>query len=255
MIDSHAHIFLCERGEEEIVSSAREAGVDRILNIGLGGISNQQALGTAERYEGVYASVGWHPTESHLLDDASLRDLATYAGHPEVLAIGETGLDYYRDKVEPPVQREAFEAQVELAAGLGKPIVIHARDVDGRTDAIDEIFEVLDAQGDGVSVVLHCFSAPWRAADAAERGWYCSFAGHTTYPKSEELRRAAAELPEELLLVETDSPYLAPQPLRGKTNEPANVVETARVVAEARGVAYEELERTVERNGAALFGW
>lgn len=255
MIDSHAHIFLCERGEEEIVSSAREAGVDRILNIGLGGISNQQALGTAERYEDVYASVGWHPTESHLLDDASLRDLATYAGHPEVLAIGETGLDYYRDKVEPPVQREAFEAQVELAAGLGKPIVIHARDVDGRTDAIDEIFEVLDAQADGVSVVLHCFSAPWRAADAAERGWYCSFAGHTTYPKSEDLRRAAAELPEELLLVETDSPYLAPQPLRGKTNEPANVVETARVVAEARGVAYEELERTVERNGAALFGW
>jgi len=255
VIDSHAHIFLCERSEEEIVSSAREAGIDRMLNVGLGGISNQQAIGAAERHEEVYASVGWHPTEAHLLDEVSLKELADHAGHPEVRAIGETGLDYYRDKVEPPVQREAFEAQVELAGSLGKPIVIHARDLDGETNAIDEVFEVLDAQADGIPVVLHCFSAPQRAADAAERGWHCSFAGHTTYPKSEDLRRAAAELPEELLLVETDSPYLAPQPLRGKTNEPVNVVETARVVAEARGVAYEELERAVDRNARALFGW
>lgn len=255
MIDSHAHIYLCERSEEEIVSSAREAGVDRVLNVGLGGISNQQALGAAERHEEVYASVGWHPTEAHLLDELSLRDLATYAGHPEVLAIGETGLDYYRDGVEPPVQREAFEAQVELAGSFRKPIVIHARDVDGRTDAIDEVFEVLDSQADGIPVVLHCFSAPQRASAAAERGWYCSFAGHTTYPGSEDLRQAAAELPDELLLVETDSPYLSPQPVRGKANEPVNVVETARVVAEARGVAYEELERVVDRNARALFGW
>jgi len=172
-----------------------------------------------------------------------------------VLAVGETGLDYYRESAGPAEQRHAFEAQVELARSLELPVVIHARDRDGETRAIDDVFEVLDRLADGTPVVLHCFSAPTHAAAAAERGWHCSFAGHTTYPKSEELRAAAAELPEDLLLVETDSPYLAPQTVRGKPNEPAYVVDTARVVAEARGVSYEELERTVEANARELFGW
>ena len=170
-------------------------------------------------------------------------------------AIGETGIDYYRQTATPAEQRRAFEAQIEIARDAGLPIVIHARDPEGETSASDEIFELLDARADGHPVILHCFSAPRRAADAAERGWYCSFAGHTTYPKSDDLRAAAAELPAELVLVETDAPYLAPQPVRGKPNEPAHVVETARVVAEARGVSYGELEATVETNARAVFGW
>ena len=133
--------------------------------------------------------------------------------------------------------------------------MIHARDRDGESAAIDEIFATLDARAAGQTVILHCFSAPQRVADAAERGWYCSFAGNVTYPSAKELRFAAAKVPEDRILVETDAPFLAPQPMRGKRNEPAYVVETARVVAAERGVSYEELERTVEANAAALFGW
>lgn len=155
----------------------------------------------------------------------------------------------------PAEQRRAFEAQIEIARENGLPIVVHCRDPEGETTASDETFELLDARAGGLPVILHCFSAPWRAADAASRGWYCSFAGHVTYPKSEALREAAATLPGELVLVETDAPYLAPQPIRGKPNEPAHVVDTAKLVAEIRGVAYGELERTVEANARAVFGW
>lgn len=255
MIDSHTHLFLCERSEDELVASARDAGVTRMLNVGLGGETNATAIGGAERHEEVFASVGCHPTEATGFDDAQAAEIARLAGHEKVLAIGETGIDYYRDTASPADQRFAFEAQIEIARERGLPIVIHGRDKDGETAAIDEIFELLDAQAGGAPVILHCFSAPWRAADAAARGWYCSFAGHVSYPKSDELREAAAELPGELVLVETDAPYLAPQTMRGKPNEPAYVVDTARVVAEARGVSYEELEATVEANARAVFGW
>jgi TatD DNase family protein len=254
MIDSHTHLFLCERPEEELVASAREAGVTRMLNVGLGGEANETAIAGAERHRGVFAAVGRHPTEASGFDDAEAERIAALATHPRVRAIGETGIDYYRETATPAEQRRAFEAQIEIAADAGLPIVIHARDPEGDTTASDEIFELLDAKA-GQPVVLHCFSAPRRAADAAERGWYCSFAGHTTYPKSEELRSAAAELPAELVLVETDAPYLAPQTIRGKPNEPAYVVDTARVVAEARGVSYEQLEAQVEANARAVFGW
>jgi TatD DNase family protein len=255
MIDSHTHLFLCERPEDELLAAAREAGVTRMLNVGLGGEANANAITAAERHEEVFASVGRHPTEAAGFDDAEAERIAELARHGKVRAIGETGIDYYRETASHSDQRRAFEAQVEIARDAGLPIVIHARDPEGETTASDEIFEVLDARADGHPVILHCFSAPWRAADAAERGWYCSFAGHTTYPKSDDLRTAAAELPAELVLVETDAPYLAPQAVRGKPNEPAHVVETARVVAEARGVSYEELEATVEANARAVFGW
>lgn len=255
MIDSHTHLFLCERQEEELIENAREAGVTRMLNVGLGGEANAAAIAAAERHEGVFASVGRHPTQAAGFDDAEADRIAELAGHERVRAIGETGIDYYRETATPAEQRRAFEAQIEIARDTGLPIVIHARDPEGETTASDEIFEVLDAGADGHPVILHCFSAPWRAADAAERGWYCSFAGHTTYPGSGELREAAAELPAELVLVETDAPYLAPQTIRGRPNEPARVVDTARVVAEARGVSYEELEATVEANARAVFGW
>ncbi len=255
MIDSHTHLFLCERPEAELVASAREAGVGRMLNVGLGGEQNEVAVAAAERHLEVFASVGCHPTEAARFDDAMAAQITRLGAHEKVRAIGETGIDYYHETATPAEQRRAFEAQVEIARELRLPIVIHGRDKDGETAAIDEIFELLDAKAGECPVILHCFSAPWRAADAAERGWYCSFAGHTTYPASDELREAAAQLPAELLLVETDAPYLAPQTVRGKPNEPAYVVDTARAVAEQRGVSYEELERAVESNARALFGW
>ena len=255
MIDSHTHLFLCEPPEDELVEAALAAGVNRMLNVGLGDGQNEAAIAGAERHEAVFASVGRHPTEATGFDDSEAERIAALAGHEKVRAIGETGIDYYHETASPADQRRAFEAQVAIAREHRLPIVIHGRDKDGETAAIDEIFAVLDAQAGETPVILHCFSAPWRAADAAERGWYCSFAGHTTYPASDALREAAAQLPAELILVETDAPYLAPQTIRGKPNEPARVVDTARVVAAARGIPYEELEAIVEANARALFGW
>lgn len=270
MIDSHTHIHLCAarelgegehdadariRAEDLVVARALDAGVRRILNIGLGGEDNHTAVAAAERYEPVYAAVGCHPTEAGRFDDAMAEEIATLAEREKVVAIGETGIDYYRDTATPAEQRRAFEAQVEIAVDLGLPIVIHARDVDGETRAIDEVFEVLGAKAGDTPVILHCFSAPSHRQEATERGWYFSFAGHLTYPGSDELREAAALVPDELVLVETDAPYLAPQSVRGQANEPAFVVETARLLSELREFSYEELERTVESNSQALFGW
>jgi TatD DNase family protein len=255
MIDSHTHLFLCERPEDELVGAALEAGVTRMLNVGLGGPENVAVIAAAERHETVFASVGRHPTDAAEFGDHEAERIDHLAAHEKVRAIGETGIDYYRDTATPAEQRRAFEAQIAIARHHGLPIVIHARDKDGETRAIDEIFAVLDEQAGKVPVILHCFSAPRRVADAAERGWYCSFAGHTTYPASNELRAAAAQLPDDLILVETDAPYLAPQTVRGKPNEPAYVVDTARAVAEQRGISYEELEEIVEANARRLFGW
>ncbi len=255
MIDSHTHLFLCEGPEAEVVSRARGAGVERMLNVGLGGDSNAEAVAGAERHEGVFATVGCHPTSAGEFDDALAEEIARLAAHEKVLAIGEAGIDYYRDTASPAEQRRAFEAQIEIARERQLPIVVHARDPDGETTASDEIFEILDARAEGVPVVLHCFLAPWRVEEAIERSWYCSFSGIVTFPSADELREAAAKLPDELILVETDAPYLAPQPVRGKPNEPAHVVSTAEALAEVRGASYAELERTVESNARAVFGW
>jgi TatD DNase family protein len=255
VIDSHTHLFLCERAEEELIEAAAEAGVERMLNIGLGEESNPVVIASAERHEAVFAAVGRHPNDAGGFDDAAAAEIARLAVHDQVRAVGETGLDFYRDTADPADQRRAFAAQIEIARELDLPLVIHARDAEGTTAATDEIFATLAERAAGVTVVLHCFSAPQRVVDAAERGWYCSFAGNVTYPRSEALREAAARVPEDRILVETDAPFLAPQEWRGKRNEPAYVTATARVVAEVRGVSYEELERTVEANASALFGW
>ncbi|HEX7244172.1 MAG TPA: TatD family hydrolase [Solirubrobacterales bacterium] len=256
MIDSHTHLFLCERPEDELVAAATEAGVVRMLNVGLDAETNAKAIAAAARHESVFAAVGCHPTEAAGFDDARAAEIARLAAESEkVRAIGETGIDYYRETASRADQRRAFEAQIEIAAERGLPIVIHARDPDGETGAVDDVFSILDARGDGVAVILHCFLAPWRVQDAIDRGWYCSFSGVVTFPSAGELREAAAKLPDELVLVETDAPYLAPQPVRGKPNEPVHVVATAEVVAEVRGVPYEELERTVEANARTLFDW
>jgi TatD DNase family protein len=255
VIDSHTHLFLCEGEEDALVDSAESAGVRRMLNVGLGAETNRTGLAAAERHEGVFASAGCHPTAAGEFDDDAAAEISELAGHERVRAIGETGIDYYRETATPDQQRRAFEAQIAIARDHGLPIVIHARDPDGETGATDDVFSILDASGDGLTVILHCFLAPWRVQDAIERGWYCSFSGIVTYPKSDDLREAAAAMPDELILVETDAPYLAPQPVRGKPNQPAHVVATAEVVAQTRGQTYEELERVVEANARTLFGW
>ncbi len=255
MIDSHTHLFLCEKPTAELLEAAAAAGVGRMLNVGLDETTNAEVVAVAEAEEAVFAAVGRHPNSAADFDDAAQATLAELGAHPMVRAIGETGLDFYRDTARPDDQRRAFAAQIEVAADLGLPIVIHARDKDGESAAIDEIFATLDRQAAGCTVILHCFSAPHKVGDAAERGWYCSFAGNVTYPRNAELRFAAAKVPEDRILVETDAPFLTPQVRRRERNEPANVVATAEVVAAERGVTVEELERTVEANARALFGW
>jgi TatD DNase family protein len=258
MVDTHAHLSICEPAEAELVAAAREAGVRRILTVGLDEVSNREAIRAAETHEEVFASVGRHPNSATGFDDASGADLEALAAHPRVRAIGETGLDYYRDRAPREEQHHAFEAQIGIARKAGLPLVIHLRDrdEDDRDDrAVAEAFSMLDRLAGDVTVILHCFSATSRVGEAAERGWYCSFAGNVTFPKSGALRDAAATVPEELLLVETDAPFLAPQPFRGKPNAPANVVVTGRTVADARGAGYEQVERAVEANARRVFGW
>jgi TatD DNase family protein len=253
MIDSHTHLFLCEKAEAELLAMAAEAGVTRILNIGLGEESNPGAIACAERNEAVFASVGRHPTDAAGFDDAATAELLRLGAHERVRAIGETGLDFYRDTAAPEDQRRAFAAQIEIAGELGLPIVIHARDRDGESAAIDEIFATLDERAAGQTVILHCFSAPQRVADAAERGWYCSFAGNVTYPSAKELRFAAAKVPDDRILIETDAPFLAPQPMRGKRNEPAYVAHTAAFLAKLRGEPIDVFAARTTENARALF--
>jgi TatD DNase family protein len=256
MVDTHAHLGLCEPGEAELIASARGAGVRRILTVGLGDDSNPAAVRSAQGNEAVFASVGRHPNGADGFDGAAAEAIEELCAEPGVVAVGETGLDFYRDRSDPDEQRRAFSAQIGIAARTGKALVVHLRDEEGSEDAVSEAFDTLDREGDGVIVVLHCFSAgaPW-AERAAERSWYCSFAGNLTYPKADSIREAAAVVPAERLLVETDSPFLAPQPVRGKPNQPANVVATAERLAEVRGIPYGALERTVEANAARVFGW
>ena len=256
MVDTHAHLGLCEPADDELVSAARAAGVGRILNVGLGEDSNPAAVESAGANEGVFATVGRHPNSADGFDEADAAAIEELCGRDGVVAVGETGLDFYRDRSDPDDQRRAFSAQIGIARRAAKPLVIHLRDPEGSEDAVSEAFDTLEREAEGVEVILHCFSAGPRWAErAAERGYYCSFAGNLTYPKSEAIREAAALVPEERLLVETDSPFLAPQSVRGKPNQPANVVSTAERLAEVRGVAYGELERTVEANAARVFGW
>jgi TatD DNase family protein len=256
VVDTHAHLALCEADEDELVAAARGAGVRRILTVGLGEDTNPGAVEAAGRHEAVFAAVGRHPNSAGGFDETAAEAIEELAARPEVAAIGETGLDFYRDTAEAEDQRRAFSAQIAIARSVGKPLVVHLRDPQGSEDAVSEAFGTLDLEADGVPVILHCFSAgPAWAERAAERAWYCSFAGNLTYPTAEPIREAAALIPDDRLLVETDSPFLAPQPMRGKPNRPANVVATAERLAEVRGVPYGELERTVEANAARVLGW
>jgi TatD DNase family protein len=256
VVDTHAHLGLCEPDDAELVATAREAGVWRILTVGLGEDSNPGAVALAGAHEGVFACVGRHPNGSAGFDQAAAETIEELCEQDGVVAVGETGLDFYRDRADPEDQRRAFSAQIGIARRAGKPIVIHLRDRDGSEAAVGEAFTTLSEEADGVDVILHCFSAgPAWVERAAERGWYCSFAGNVTYPKADDLREAARLVPDGRLLVETDSPFLAPQPVRGKPNQPANVVATAERLAEARGEPYDRLEALVEANAGRVFGW
>jgi TatD DNase family protein len=256
VVDTHAHLGICEPDDAELVERARRVGVRRILTVGLDERSNRGAIAAAEAHPEVFACVGRHPNSASGFDGEAATDVEELAAHERVVAIGETGLDYYRDGADRDDQRAAFEAQIGVARRTALPLVIHVRDPRGSDLALSEVFTVLHSQAEGVTVILHCCSAPpERIADAAEHGWYCSFAGNITYPSAAELRDSMRLVPQELLLVETDSPFLAPQAVRGKPNQPANVVDVAEVVADERGVPYDELERTVEANAARAFRW
>jgi TatD DNase family protein len=256
VVDTHAHLALCEADDDELIAAAREAGVGRILTVGLGEDTNPEAVRIAADADEVFAAVGRHPNSANGFDDAAGAAIEELAARPEVVAIGETGLDFFRETADPDEQRRAFSAQIAIAGRVGKPLVIHLRDRDGSDQATREAFGVLADEVEGVDVILHCFStAPAWAERAAEHGWYCSFAGNLTYPSAEPIREAAALVPDDRVLVETDSPFLAPQKVRGKPNQPANVVATAERLAEVRDVPYGELERTVEANAARVFGW
>jgi TatD DNase family protein len=255
VIDTHAHLGLCEQPDAELVAAARAVGVRRMVTIGLDEGTNRAAIAAAGAHAEVWASVGRHPNSAAGFDQRAEADLEELAAHPRVVAIGETGLDFFRDRAPVEDQRRAFAAQIAVARRTELPLVVHLRDRGGG-EAVEEAFATLARDASGVTVVLHCFSAPpARVGEAAERGWYCSFAGNVTYPKSDGLREAARLVPAELLLAETDSPFLAPQSVRGRPNEPANVVEVAERLAEERGVAYAELERTLEANAARAFQW
>ena len=245
MTDTHAHLDACAQPADELVARALAAGVDRIVSVGSGLESCRETLAIAGRHDGVFAALGIHPHQAAEPDATRLDELRELLADERAVAVGETGLDFYRDYAPRDLQRELFERQLELAAELGKTVVVHTRDASAETAATLEPF--------AGTVVLHCFSAPELLPVALERGYYLSFAGNVTYPKAEELREAARRVPADRLLAETDSPYLSPQPRRGRPNEPANVVHTVAVLAETRGDDPEELAARLEANAVAAF--
>jgi TatD DNase family protein len=249
VIDSHTHLDSCEPDDAELVAAAARKGVERMLTVGTDGASCRAALAAAEAFPQVYAAIGRHPNSATGFDDNDLAELAALAAHERCVAIGETGLDFYRDRTPPADQQRAFEAQIGLARETGKPLVIHTRSAEEPTIA------TLKEHAQGVRVVLHCFSMPAHLDECLEQGWWFSYAGNVTYPNAQVLAESTEAIPENRLLVETDAPYLTPQAVRKHRNQPAFVVHTAEFVAARRGVTYEELEATVERNAAELFGW
>ena len=238
MIDTHAHLDALEDAAGAL-ERARAAGVRRVIAIGSGLASARATREIAEREAGVYVAAGVHPHQA--ADGEDPRSVIS----ADAVAVGEIGLDFFRDYAPHDEQRRVFAAQLELAAELGKPVVIHSRDADDETARMLADF--------ACEVVLHCFSSPGLLPVALERRYYVSFAGNVTYPKAEELRAAARRIPADRLLAETDCPYLSPQPVRGKPNEPAHVVHTVAALATARGDDVDDLAAQIDANAAVVF--
>jgi TatD DNase family protein len=238
VIDTHAHL-----GEDaaEVLERARAAGVAKVIDVATTIAGARATLQRAEALDGVYACLGVHPHEA--AEPGDLDELRELLEHPRAVALGETGLDYYRDYAPHEAQQRLFEAQLALALELGKPVVIHTRSADDDTRA-----RLLAHDG---PVVLHCFSSPGLLDAALERRWYVSLAGNVTYKNAYDLRAAVRRVPVDRLLAETDSPFLAPQPVRGKRNEPAYVVHTYAALAELHG---DDIAAQIEANAAAVFG-
>lgn len=270
-VDSHCHIDGLEydADREEVITRARAAGVELMLNVGTGDPHSgafQRAVDLAEQHEGIYAAVGVHPHDAKLFDDKAEQLLIELVKQSKrVIAWGEIGLDYHYDHSPRDVQREVFRTQLGIARELDLPVVIHSREADDDTITIlrEELAEksgtgvppVSHAQDARATGVMHCFGGSLAMARSAlELGLFISFAGNLTFKKAEDLRDIARQLPLDRLLVETDCPYLTPVPFRGKRNEPARVIETARCLAELHGKELEEIGRVTSENFVRLFG-
>ena len=246
MTDSHAHLDACDEPAATLVERAREAGVTRIVTVGTGIESCRRALAIAEAHEGVFAALGIDPHQASSSEAGRVDELHELLAHEKAVAVGETGLDNVREHATPADQRRLFEAQLALADEIGLPVVIHSREAAADTAAA--------LAGFAGTVILHCFSSPGLLPTALDRSYYVSFAGNATYRSAPELREAAAAVPQDRILVETDSPYLSPQPVRGRRNEPAHVIHTVAALAEARGEDTAELAARTHANAAAALG-
>lgn len=246
LIDAHTHLSSCKDPDAELVARAAEAGVGRICTVGDGLAEAEAALEIAKRHEHVYAACAIHPTKAHELDDAARARLTELAADDNCVAIGETGIDTYwlthdPDRTAPlDVQEEALRWHIDLACETGKALMIHNREGDA------ELMRVLADAPQPEHVILHCFSSPLDVArEALDRGYVLSFAGNVTFKRNEELREAAALAPAGQYLIETDAPYMTPEPFRGARNEPAFIGHTAKVIADVRGVDVAEVAREV----------
>lgn len=254
-VDSHSHIEMNEfnQDRDEVMQRAIDAGIDVIVDIGDGDVSHDShsaAFRIAEQYPFIFTTVGVHPHEARLLDDKLYSRLAEMAQHPKVIAVGEVGLDYHYDHSPREIQRHAFRKQLRLARERELPVVIHTREAEADTIAI--ISE--EWSGSAKAGIAHCFTGTrWLADAAVELGFYISFSGVVTFKNAADLRETAAALPLERILIETDCPFLAPEPYRGRRNEPAYVVETARRLADLRGLTPEEIGRITSDNFMRAF--
>ena len=252
LIDSHCHLDTFDDAEiPEVIARAREAGVERMVTIGIRANQSAAVRSLTERFPAVWGTVGVHP---HRVGEAplpSVAELLALADHSRIVGLGESGLDYFYDKAPHEMQREGFRRHIKAAQLPGLPLVVHARDAD---EDIQAVLEEEHRAGGPFPFVLHCFSSGRALAEAAVRlGGYVSFSGILTFRNGEAIRAIAADLPEERLLVETDSPYLAPVPLRGKRCEPAYVLQTAKALAAVRGVGLAEVEALTTANFHRLF--
>lgn len=252
LVDSHCHLDFPDFAEDldGIVARARAAGIGRMVTISTRVRKLDQLLAIAGRYDDVYCSVGTHPHNADEEDGISSDELIALTQHPKVVALGEAGLDYFYDDGSPEAQARGFRAHIAAARATGLPLVIHTREAD---EDCARILEEEAARG-SFRAVLHCYTGGRELAlKAVSLGLYIGFTGILTFKKSDALRALAAELPSDRILVETDSPYLAPGKFRGKRNEPAYVVEVAKVLAETRGVSLEEISRQTSENFFRLF--